>query len=208
MFQDWNGTELSKATYHYGDTVSVPNDPQRADEDICSFTFAGWDKEVAATCNGNVVYTAVYDAHYFGFLVSGTVTSFGVSDGEVTIKLMQNGVEVVSVVSTDGVYSLLAPEPGNYSLVVSKLNHATRNYEITVEREDISLDLMIHLKGDINGDDSVDSDDAIYLLYYTLLPDDYPINQSGDFNGDGEVNSDDAIYLLYHTLLPDSYPLK
>ena len=62
--------------------------------------------------------------------------------------------------------------------------------------------------GDVNGDDSVDSDDAIYLLYYTLLPEDYPINQSGDFNGDGEVNSDDAIYLLYHTLLPDDYPLK
>ena len=65
-----------------------------------------------------------------------------------------------------------------------------------------------YICGDVNGDDSVDSDDAIYLLYYTLLPDDYPINQSGDFNGDGEVNSDDAIYLLYHTLLPDDYPLK
>ncbi|MDD6484370.1 MAG: DUF6273 domain-containing protein [Clostridiales bacterium] len=65
-----------------------------------------------------------------------------------------------------------------------------------------------YIEGDVNGDDSVDSDDAIYLLYYTLLPEDYPINQNGDFNGDGEVNSDDAIYLLYHTLLPDSYPLK
>lgn len=63
-------------------------------------------------------------------------------------------------------------------------------------------------KGDVNGDDEVNSDDAIYLLYYTLLPDLYPINQSADFDGNGDVNSDDAIYLLYHTLLPDIYPLQ
>lgn len=62
-------------------------------------------------------------------------------------------------------------------------------------------------RGDVNGDDEVSSDDAIQLLYYTLLPDLYPINQDGDFDGNGEVNSDDAIYLLYYTLLPDLYPL-
>ena len=194
VFKDWDGTEISKDTYHYGDAVSVPNDPQRADEDICSFTFAGWDKEVAATCNGNVVYTAVYDVHYFGFLVSGTVTSFGVSDGEVTIKLMQNGVEVVSVVSTDGVYSLLAPEPGNYSLVVSKLNHATRNYEITVEREDISLDLMIHLKGDINGDGRVNVSDvgkANAHAKKTKFLNGYEF-ECADINGDGTINISDV----------------
>ena len=63
------------------------------------------------------------------------------------------------------------------------------------------------MRGDVNGDNSVDSDDAIYLLYYTLLPDTYPVNQNGDMNADGSVDSDDAIYLLYYTLLPDSYPL-
>lgn len=62
-------------------------------------------------------------------------------------------------------------------------------------------------RGDVNGDNSVDSDDAIYLLYHTLLPDSYPINQNGDMNADGSVDSDDAIYLLYYTLLPDAYPL-
>ncbi len=61
--------------------------------------------------------------------------------------------------------------------------------------------------GDLNGDKKVTDADAIYLLYYTLLPDLYPINQSADYNGDGKVTDADAIYLLYYTLLPDLYPL-
>ena len=59
----------------------------------------------------------------------------------------------------------------------------------------------------MNGDDIIDSDDVIYLLKYTLLPDIYPINQSGDMDGNGTVDSDDVIYLLKYTLLPDIYPL-
>lgn len=61
--------------------------------------------------------------------------------------------------------------------------------------------------GDVDGNESITSDDAIYLLYFTLLPEEYPINQECDFDKDGVVSSDDAIYLLYHTLLPDEYPL-
>ena len=61
--------------------------------------------------------------------------------------------------------------------------------------------------GDLNGDNAVTSDDAIYLLYYTLLPDMFPVNQTVDFDGNGVVTSDDAIYLLFYTLLPDCFPL-
>ena len=65
-----------------------------------------------------------------------------------------------------------------------------------------------YVVGDLNGDDVVDSDDSIYLLWYTYLPDDYPINQNADFNGDGTVDSDDSIYLLWHTYLPEDYSLN
>ena len=64
------------------------------------------------------------------------------------------------------------------------------------------------IKGDIDGNGTVDSDDAIYLLKHTLLPNKYPIVGDGDVDGDGAVDSDDAIYLLKHTLLPGKYPLN
>ena len=64
------------------------------------------------------------------------------------------------------------------------------------------------IRGDMNGDNEIDSNDAIYLLRHTMNQDRYLINQSGDVNGDGEVDSNDAIYLLRHTMNKDRYPLK
>lgn len=67
---------------------------------------------------------------------------------------------------------------------------------------------LTYILGDVDGNEEITSDDAIILLYNTLLPEENPINQKGDFNGDGVVDSDDAIYLLYYTLIPDEYPLN
>ena len=107
---------------------------------------------------------------------------------------MQNGAEVVSAVSTDGTYSLLAPKPGSYNLVVSKLNHATRTYEITVEQDNIPLNLKIHLKGDINGDGKVNVSDvgkANAHAKKTKLLEGYEF-ACADINGDGRINVSDV----------------
>jgi len=72
---------------------------------------------------------------------------------------------------------------------------------------DVSLDKLGGILGDINGDNSVNDEDVIHLLWHTLLPNLYPIDADGDINKDGRVNDDDVIYLLWHTLLPDMYPL-
>lgn len=61
--------------------------------------------------------------------------------------------------------------------------------------------------GDLDGDGSVTASDAIYLLYSTFYPAEYPLNGDCDFNGDGSVTASDAIYLLYFTFYPDDYPL-
>lgn len=64
------------------------------------------------------------------------------------------------------------------------------------------------IPGDVNGDDAVTKDDAIYLLRYVLFPDKYPLEADGDIDVDGDVDKDDAIYLLRHVLFPEKYPLN
>ncbi len=65
-------------------------------------------------------------------------------------------------------------------------------------------------KGDLNGDDQIDSSDAIYLLYNSLFGDEkYPVEQHCDYTRDGNIDSQDAIYLLYNSLFGDEkYPLN
>ena len=69
------------------------------------------------------------------------------------------------------------------------------------------VEKLEYILADVNGDKALNSDDAIYLLKYSLFPELYPVNQSTDFDGDGLENSDDAIYLLKHTLFPEMYPI-
>ncbi|AMH95275.1 adhesin-like protein [methanogenic archaeon ISO4-H5] len=63
--------------------------------------------------------------------------------------------------------------------------------------------------GDLNGDDVVDENDAVYLLLYTFRASTHPIpeGQNVDYNNDGVVNSDDAIYLKNYVVNPTQYPL-
>ncbi len=75
----------------------------------------------------------------------------------------------------------------------------------------------VNLRGDVNGDGAVDSDDAIYLLNYAMADEetrdeDYPLTHGGDVNGDGAIDSDDAIYLLNYAMADEEtrdedYPL-
>ena len=63
-------------------------------------------------------------------------------------------------------------------------------------------------RGDLDADNKVDVNDAIYCLRRILFPTGYVANQNVDFDGDGEEDVDDAIYLLRCVLFPQSYQLK
>lgn len=64
------------------------------------------------------------------------------------------------------------------------------------------------VRGDLNADGKVTSDDAVYLLKHSLFgAGQYPVSQNVDFNKDGKVTSEDAVYLLKYTLFGSTYPL-
>ena len=64
------------------------------------------------------------------------------------------------------------------------------------------------IPGDIDGNETVDVDDVLALLWYVLFPDDYPIEAKADFDGNGSTDVDDVLTLLWYVLFPDDYPLN
>ena len=77
-----------------------------------------------------------------------------------------------------------------------------------VDNGTVKDEATIIIKGDIDGNGKVDSDDAIYLLRNTLFASLYPVVTEDDVDGNGKYDSDDAIHLLRYTLFPSLYPLK
>ena len=59
VFKNYDGTVLSTATYHYGDTVEEPSAPTKPSDETYDYGFSGWDKAVT-TCDGDKIYTAQF----------------------------------------------------------------------------------------------------------------------------------------------------
>lgn len=79
----------------------------------------------------------------------------------------------------------------------------TENYQYAETSVAVYVDRGTPIVGDLDENRIVNSDDAIYLLYHTLMPNQYPVYQDVDFDGNGIINSNDAIHLLYQILAPE-----
>lgn len=64
--------------------------------------------------------------------------------------------------------------------------------------------------GDVDENNTVTEDDAIYLLYHVFFSDRYPVPErhNPDYDKDGDVDVDDVFYLLYHSYFPDRFPIE
>ncbi len=134
--------------------------------------------------------------------VSGTVETFMFEDAT-TLELI-NGEEVIDVISVDGMgvqsFTFENVKNGTYTIAVSKSNHVTREYEITVDGEAVAQEFKIHLKGDITGDGKINVQDYSKALRYvkkTIELESYEFD-CADVSGDGNINIQDYSRLLRH----------
>lgn len=150
--------------------------------------------------NKTVESTAQNGEIFTGCTVSGTITSFGKVGDAVTVTLKRGEETVATQTTQNGSYSLESIAPGNYQLVVSKPDHATRVYDLTVGTEDLNTNVKICLFGDVTGDGQVKIGDYAKILAhvrgtspmtgYELL--------CADVTGDKDVKIGDYAKVLAH----------
>ena len=70
IFKNYDGSELLRNTYHYGDPVVTPsNIPKKPADSQYEYIFVGWDSAVCP-CDGNKVYTAVFTSEFVEYTVT------------------------------------------------------------------------------------------------------------------------------------------
>ena len=194
IFQDWDGSQITKESYYYSDEVVVPADPARAADNACTYTFAGWDKEIVV-CTGDATYTATYASEYIDYTVT-----FQYEDGTVIAQYTLHYGDVVTIPEAPAVPEVFGSE------------YAFKGWdkEVTACAGDAVYTAVFGLlypTGDFTKDHGVTNEDVIYLLWHTMFPETYPVDTQADFNNDNLVTNEDVIYLLWHTMFPESYPL-
>lgn len=188
-----------------------------ADPEIMD-AYVNGNKALVTKAAGNGVALTVEYSLAVSSGLRGQVVSFH-DDSDVTVALFADGSAQPQYTTTvpagensggkyTAVYDIPGVAAGTYTVQVSKKNHVTREYTVTVGGDTKTQNAEIWLRGDVNGDGKVNKNDAIHLLKHVMLPAVYKINQSGDMNGDGKMNKDDAIHLLKHVMLPAIYTLK
>ena len=146
----------------------------------------------------------IVDPNAVGTL-SGTVKSFGSATDPVTVQLFKSGSSAAaystSVKGNSATYTISGITSGTYTMKVSKKNHVTREYSVTVSSGTKTQNAEIRLLGDVNGDGRVNTMDYTRLLKHVnetqLLTDAYALKCS-DVNKDNRVNTMDYTRLLKH----------
>ena len=158
------------------------------------------------TVTANTTVTAVWeDSPVVTYTVSGTATSFGSDTDNVILQLIAEGYSEadyeVFVQGNSANYSIAGVAPGTYTMKVMKNNHVTREYTVTVGAENVTQDVKIHLKGDIDGNGTVTTMDYMRVNSHakgiTLLTD-YALKCADVVGTDGKVTTMDAMRVNAH----------
>lgn len=206
---------LSEGKYFYVFGISMKDSDYLLDEDATVFVNGkDYGEEFAPGRNEIAIGRAarfLVCAYCFsipgaaGVTVSGTVTSFGSDADEVTLQLIESGMSEPSyeavVTGNSADYSVSAVAAGTYTLKVMKKNHVTREYTVTVGTDDVTQDVKIHLRGDIDGNGTVTMMDVTRANAYvkgTVKLNDYALKCADVVGTDGNVTMMDVTRLKAH----------
>ena len=166
--------------------------------------YVNGEKAQVSEADGNGVALTVEYSLAVSSGLHGRVESF-LDDSDVTVALFAAGSAQPQYTTTipageksngkfTAVYDIPSVAAGTYTVKVSKENHVTREYTLTVGTEAVTQDMRIHLKGDINGDGKINTSDVgkanAHAKGSSLLSD-YQF-ACADINGDGNVNTSDV----------------
>lgn len=179
------------------------------------------DEELDAYVNGEKAYVSAQDGDRTTLTVGysvpvasgvrGQAVSF-LDGSDVTVSLFADGsaqpqyTETVPAGEKNGgkytaVYDIPSVAAGTYTVQVSKNNHVTREYTVTVGGDVKTLNAEIWLLGDVNGDGRVNAMDCTRLFKHVnktqQLTDPYAL-KCAETNGDGRVNAMDCTRLFKH----------
>ena len=173
-----------------------------------------WYRVTGGACEPSVPYGPIkvtIDEAATGATVSGTVTSFLDDTATVTIELFVGDEMKYSTTTTGNTanYTLENVESGTYTMKVSKANHVTREYTVTVAGgvvtiteggETVTGNLKIHPVGDVTGDGVLDTFDVMMSNAHarrTLTLSGYQF-ACADITNDGVVDTFDVMMANAH----------
>lgn len=168
-------------------------------------------KDVTLNTSGASGTYTFPETEIIGYDVSGSAVSFLNGTDTVTIQLIEQGhTEVAYETTVSGgtqsgnkyttMYSFSQVPAGTYTMKVSKANHVTREYTVTVGTAAVTQDVEIWLLGDVTGDGKVNMKDwnSVYAhVNETALLTDYALKCS-EVTGDGKVNMKDWNRIYEH----------
>ena len=158
-----------------------------------------WTEVVRQDYGGDITWVAYGSGETTGTTLSGSFTTG--AEGNVTLELVGEGTALRTVVSgKTGTYSFENLAAGTYTLRVTKANHVTAEYTITVGSNAVTQDAKICLLGDVDGNGRINVGDISKLLSHVrgtaLITDEYLL-ECANVNG-GKLNMGDISAIYAH----------
>ena len=158
-----------------------------------------WEKVVGSNWGGELTWVPYGGDDTTDVTLSGNITTG--TEGVTTLTLTgANGTVTTTVSGKTGTYSFANVAPGTYTLVVTKANHVTGEYTVTVGSTDLTQDVKICMLGDVDGNGKINVGDISKLLAHvrgtTLITDEYLLT-CANVNG-GKLNMGDISTIYAH----------